>query len=209
MAIRTFVKLGDNNEVTEWKVAYENRVLYDGERNFHDDSDFYAIVWDDELGEMRNICYASTRGWSYPNNATVDFGPNREGCAEAYAAMVKVLREKLGAEARAALLVKRENPDVGDEVRVVHGPGLDTVGTVFWAGYGRGGRGELRVGVSASGEKVNGKYPDAVWTLMTNVDKTLVELTPEDEERIANVPDERFVATAINAARGGHGCIVI
>ena len=41
-------------------------VLSTGEHNYHDDSDFFAVVWDNE-GCVREIEYATTRGWTYPN----------------------------------------------------------------------------------------------------------------------------------------------
>lgn len=40
--------------------------LYDYERNGYDDSDFYMVVWNPEKGAPEEICFASTRGWSYP-----------------------------------------------------------------------------------------------------------------------------------------------
>ncbi len=206
MAVVTCTKT-ENGRGVEFETEYENRVLYDGERNYYDDSDFYAIVWDETEGKMKNVMYATTRFWTYANSASVDFTP--ESDPEAWANMVETLKPPMLEEARAELLKRNANPEVGDEVRVVHGPGIDTVGTLFWIGKARGGRGAVRCGVSASGEKVNGKYPDAVWTLLTNVEKTTVELTPEDEERLANIPDERFVNLAVNAARGGYGCVVI
>lgn len=42
------------------------------ERNMHDDSDFYAVVWDQEEERVKTIQYMTTRGWTYHNNATVD-----------------------------------------------------------------------------------------------------------------------------------------
>jgi hypothetical protein len=202
MSIHMFKTL-DGNTVTEWDVTYKNRVLYDGERNYHDDSDFYAIVWDDELGEMRNTVYASTRGWSYPNHVNVDFTP--ESDPEGWANMVATLREKLGAEARELMMTAHTVPKVGDEVRVVNGPGKDTLGTVFWTGYGRGGKGACRLGMSPSGNRDG----EAVWTLLDNVEKTLIEITPEDEAELEAIPDEKYVRTAISNTRGGYGCFVI
>jgi hypothetical protein len=52
--------------------SWTGRVLLTGEHNWHDDSDFFAIVWDAEAGRTREIEYASTRGWTYHNYAVVD-----------------------------------------------------------------------------------------------------------------------------------------
>ena len=41
--------------------------LADREVNGYSDSDFYMTVWNPELGKAEQICFASTRGWSYPS----------------------------------------------------------------------------------------------------------------------------------------------
>lgn len=46
---------------------YVGQCLYDWESNGRDDSDFYMMVWDFELKRPKPICFASTRGWSYPS----------------------------------------------------------------------------------------------------------------------------------------------
>lgn len=54
------------------ETTYLNRVIGIYERNMHDDSDFYAVVWDHEEQRAKTIQYATTRGWTYHNSATVD-----------------------------------------------------------------------------------------------------------------------------------------
>jgi ribosomal protein S12 len=54
------------------ETSYVGRVVSLRERNGYDDSDFYATVWDDTTDSPKEIEYASTRGWTYPNGATVD-----------------------------------------------------------------------------------------------------------------------------------------
>lgn len=49
-----------------WK-THVGLCLRDREMNGYDDSDFYMTVWDEEKGEPREICFASTRGWTYPS----------------------------------------------------------------------------------------------------------------------------------------------
>jgi hypothetical protein len=56
----------------EMKVTYESRVLETRERNGYDDSDFYAVVFDDQTGDTTTVEYATTRFWTYNNSATVD-----------------------------------------------------------------------------------------------------------------------------------------
>jgi hypothetical protein len=45
---------------------YVGCCLYEWEVNGSWDSDFYMMVWDHELKMPKPICFASTRGWSYP-----------------------------------------------------------------------------------------------------------------------------------------------
>lgn len=53
-------------------VTYTGAVLQTWEINGYDDSDFVAAVWDAEQNTVRTVQYASTRGWTYHNGATVD-----------------------------------------------------------------------------------------------------------------------------------------
>jgi hypothetical protein len=78
MAVRTMAQgfdakawqRGDRDQ--PFDVTYEGAVLATFEKNGYDDSDFYAIVWDDEKGQTKVVEYATTRGWTYPNGAVVD-----------------------------------------------------------------------------------------------------------------------------------------
>lgn len=55
-----------------YETTYEGAVLDVYERNGYDDSDFYAIVWDAEKGQIEHVMYATTRGWTYCNGASID-----------------------------------------------------------------------------------------------------------------------------------------
>lgn len=48
-------------------------VVEEYENNFYEDSDFYAVYFED--GVFKKIQYATTRGWTYPNSAKVDASP--------------------------------------------------------------------------------------------------------------------------------------
>lgn len=52
--------------------SFAGAVLDVFEVNGYDDSDFYAVVYDAEADAVRHVCYASTRGWTYHNGASVD-----------------------------------------------------------------------------------------------------------------------------------------
>jgi hypothetical protein len=70
----------DNAQATSWprnqawdgKTGYTTYLshiglcLFDYERNGYDDSDFFMAVWNPVKGEREDICFATTRGWSYP-----------------------------------------------------------------------------------------------------------------------------------------------
>lgn len=51
--------------------------LAEREHNTYHDSDFFMTVWDDAANAPREICFASTRGWTYPSMASrVDATPD-------------------------------------------------------------------------------------------------------------------------------------
>lgn len=133
------------------QTTHRGLVLETRERNGYHDSDFYANVWNPETGTIEQVEYASTRGWTYPCNATVDATDEVVEAANAY------LRKR--AEARYVSRHEAEHavPSKGKRVRVTskrskvpHG----TEGVVFWRGksgygvsrYGSWGKPSYRVG---------------------------------------------------------------
>lgn len=120
-----------------YDVTWAGRVLRLVEHNYHDDSDFFAEVWDEEKGEPREVWYATTRGWTYNNGASVDAD---EATLAAYAAY-RDKRYRRAAEERRAYEESRLAR--GRRVRVVKGRKVPvgTEGTLIWLGGGRfGGR---------------------------------------------------------------------
>src|SRR5262245_8797785 len=53
-------------------LSYEGAVLQTWENNGYDDSDFLAAVWDEDTQKVKSVTYATTRGWTYHNGASVD-----------------------------------------------------------------------------------------------------------------------------------------
>ncbi|MGW8180065.1 MAG: hypothetical protein ACWGQW_15090 [bacterium] len=50
-------------------VVYETHhglCLQERERNMYDDSDFFMSYWDEESQSVKEVMFATTRGWSYP-----------------------------------------------------------------------------------------------------------------------------------------------
>lgn len=137
-------------------ITWEGKVLATGEHNYWDDSDFYAIVWDDQQQAPREVGYATTRGWTYYNSATVDATPEINAAWKAWQATQRAARAAEQARIDAA------TPAKGKRVRVVKGRKVPhgTVGDVFWYGpdkYARPGQmasPPMRVGIRAdTGQK--------------------------------------------------------
>lgn len=112
--------------------TYTGQCIAERERNMHDDSDFYMTVWAEDAvngGRAIEICFASTRGWSYPAMGSyVDATP--EVLAK-YAAW-KQEQARL-AELRRAR-VEAVTPRKGRTVRVIAGRKVPkgTEAVVFW-----------------------------------------------------------------------------
>lgn len=127
------------------------------EANFYDDSDFYMTVWNPEKKAPEEICFASTRGWTYPClGSKVDASP--DVMAEYRAYMLE--REREAREARAA--AEAAKPARGKILRVVRGRKvpIGTSGTCIWTGEGRYGS---RVGIKDYNGGVH-------WTAASNVE---------------------------------------
>lgn len=110
-------------------------VLSLGEHNHYDDSDFYAIVWDAAEGKPREVEYATTRGWTYANSASVDA---TEEVLAAYREYTERLRRE-AQERRAAW--EATQPYVGRTVKVIKAfrskgakVAVGTVAEVLWYG---------------------------------------------------------------------------
>lgn len=141
MAIKTFAYdkdkgspvSGYSDVIGYWVTTYEGKVLETRERNYYDDSDFYALVWDDDANAVISVDYATTRGWTYLNSATVD--ATDEVKAKAAKFYENVAFEALKAKAAEAA----RKVAVGKSVKVVKGRKVPkgTEGTVFWVGPGR------------------------------------------------------------------------
>ena len=125
--------------------SYAGAVLYTYESNGYDDSDFHAVVWDDEAGKIKDIEYATTRAWTYHNSATVD--ATEDVMVKALAAYrqqwadVEIRRERRMADV----------PRIGSTVRslTTRGKNVDITGVVRWRGDGRYGE---SVAIEVAGE---------------------------------------------------------
>ena len=112
------------------ETTHKGLVLEKRERNGYNDSDFYAIVWDEENNKPKEIEYASTREWSYPNGAVVDATDEIREKYNSYITKQREIAQKAREEAEARI------PQRGRNVVVVKGRKVPkgTRGNVFWRG---------------------------------------------------------------------------
>lgn len=140
-------------KVERMEERYIGCVLDTYEHNGSWDSDFYAICWDEEKGEVIEVEYYTTRFAGY-GEATVDV--TLENLRKAYRFYFNKCRKKFDdwTKFRIAKSIKK-----GTEALVVRGIKIPkgTIGKVFWVGerynpYSR--RTEERVGLEVDGERV-------------------------------------------------------
>ena len=134
-------------------VEYIGCTLATYEHNGAWDSDWYAVVWDDEKGEVMNVMYDTTRGGSGGAWAKVDatddvtrkvyrhfWNENRKWVDEVW----KIEDAKTVRKGDMAIVTRGRKVPKG------------TIGSVFWVGtcYNRfSGENERRVGIETDGEK--------------------------------------------------------
>lgn len=123
--------------------TYRGCVLTTRERNGHEDSDFYAVVYDGREDCLKTIEYASTRGWTYPNGARADADvwTMLRARGVLFRNALAQMRERMLSEARRVA----ESIHVGVKVRVVRGrkPGERRPGRLRSRRVARGTEGEV------------------------------------------------------------------
>ena len=155
-----------NREPLYMETTHVGVVLSTGEHNYADDSDFYAVVWDEEQQIVREVEYATTRGWSYPNSAWVDATTEVITKANAYYEAIALSNLKADNEKQAKF------PTKGKVVKVVKGRKvpIGTTGEVIWTGlelsgrrYSYHGKTPVRIGIKTVDGTVH-------WTDADNVE---------------------------------------
>jgi hypothetical protein len=167
-------------ETKEDVTTYEGAVLATYERNMHDDSDFFAVVWDDEAGCLKDVCVGSTRHAGPWAKVEVD------ATDEVKAKAAKVVAEKRGKARHAYLTNEAQVAVKGDTVKVVKGRKVP-VGTeakVFWRGEDR-----YKSGRWATFYRVGLELPDGerVFVAEENVEKVGWEDTVPSVEELTAV----------------------
>jgi hypothetical protein len=126
-------------------------VLVTYERNGYDDSDFCALVWDDS--RVKEVTYASTRGWTYHNSTVVDATPEVQHAARAYFLGAVLAAELRNAE-NSTLVPEKYDLVLSTTTR---GKNVGVRGVLRWIGpdsYARsyGGIAPMRAGIKVEGE---------------------------------------------------------
>jgi hypothetical protein len=164
--------------------SYVGAVLCTWERNGHDDSDFYALVWDAETSSCKAVEYASTRGWTYHNGAHVD----------ASESVQQVARESLREKARAYFLANEAERlavvSIGDTVRstTTRGKYVGVEGIVKWIGID-GYKSSNMFTVRRFGVKIDG-VEGLRYLSETSVEKTN---TPEIDVEFLNARADEWI----------------
>ena len=151
----------------EDKVSHVGSTLYTYERNGYDDSDWYAVVYNQGTDTLEHVEFATTRHHCEGNRAVVDALPE---IAEA--------AHKLMTEENFKALVEREKANrqqvqISSKVKVVKGrTAKGNVGFVFWIGARQrfGGKEVRKIGIRYSDKMVDGKWADVDFVYMHNVE---------------------------------------
>lgn len=142
--------------------AYVGATLDDREENGYHDSDFYAVVWDEDEGRLKKIVYNSTR-YAGGGSCTVDATPEVKEKARVWLA-------DWAAECLTAKYEKESvTPNMGDKVRVIKGRKVakGTTGILFWEDATRH---YTKIGIATSEKQEGGRYVDVEWTYLKNVE---------------------------------------
>lgn len=195
-------------------VEYKGAVLALGERNYYDDSDFYAVVWDEAAGKIREIEYGTTR-FAGGGNAIIDATDEVRAKADDYLvrwALEKLIRDDK-ADARRVAKGKRVRVVKGRKVKI------GTEGLVFYMGersYGYGSR-ATRIGIALDDDEMEretrerrdgstytvSRHKNVVWTYLHNVeviDPASYETPVEELRKYAERARGRYRLTSVAAS---------
>ena len=138
------------------EISYEGCVLALRERNMYDDSDFLAMVWNEETQRTEWIEYATTRAYTYSNGAAIDATAENMRKAAYYMAQVVTYQKHKRQQAEAVF------PAIGKLCVVVKGKHSGKRGTCVWKGVNQFKHrsyhrdrplvGDMRVGLSVTVE---------------------------------------------------------
>tara|TARA_X000000950_G_scaffold256475_1_gene321938 strand:+ start:61 stop:681 length:621 start_codon:yes stop_codon:yes gene_type:complete len=157
-------------DIIETKESYVGRVLETYEENGYHDSDFYAVVWDDETESIIHKQYATTRFYSNGYGAKIDATPEviAKATAERKARFLKSAIEKDEETAKTVAKGKMVEINRGRKNRGI-------IGEVFWVGnpekFSYYSKEHRSVGIKLDDERDdNGKFKNIVFAYDYNCD---------------------------------------
>lgn len=161
---------GGHAEIIETKETYVGRVLETYEENGYNDSDFYAIVWDDETNSLIHKQFATTRFYSNGYGAKIDATPEiiEKATAERKTRFLKSAIEKDEETAKTVAKGKMVEINRGRKNRGI-------IGEVFWVGnpdkFSYYAKEHRSVGIKLDNERDdNGKFKNIVFAYDYNCD---------------------------------------
>ena len=174
-------------DIIETKESYVGRVLETYEENGYHDSDFYAVVWDDETESIIHKQYATTRFYSNGYGAKVDATP--EVIAKATAERKsRFLESAIEADEETAKTVAK-----GKMVEINRGrKNRGVIGEVFWVGnpekFSYYAKEHRSVGIKLNNEKDdNGKFKNVVFAYDYNCDVVNYESHLTDKKHLEEI----------------------
>lgn len=174
-------------DIIETKESYVGRVLETYEENGYHDSDFYAVVWDDETESILHKQYATTRFYSNGYGAKVDATP--EIIAKATAERKsRFLESAIEADEETAKKVAK-----GKMVEINRGrKNRGVIGEVFWVGnpekFSYYAKEHRSVGIKLNNEKDdNGKFKNVVFAYDYNCDVVNYESHLTDKKHLEEI----------------------
>ena len=157
-------------DIIETKESYVGRVLETYEENGYHDSDFYAVVWDDETESIIHKQYATTRFYSNGYGAKIDATPEiiEKATAER---KNRFLKSAIEADEETAKTVAK-----GKMVEINRGrKNRGIIGEVFWVGnpdkFSYYAKEHRSVGIKLDDERDdNGKFKNIIFAYDYNCD---------------------------------------
>lgn len=161
---------GGHAEIIETKETYVGRVLETYEENGYHDSDFYAVVWDDETNSLIHKQFSTTRFYSNGYGAKIDATPE--------------IIEKATTERKNRFLKSGIEADEETAKSIVKGKMVEInrgrknrgiIGEVFWVGnpekFSYYAKEHRSVGIKLDDERDdNGKFKNIVFAYDYNCD---------------------------------------
>ena len=161
---------GGHAEIIETKETYVGRVLETYEENGYNDSDFYAVVWDDETNSLIHTQFATTRFYSNGYGAKIDATPEivEKATAERKNRFLKSAIENDEEKAKTITKGKMVEINRGRKNRGI-------IGEVFWVGnpekFSYYAKEHRSVGIKLDDERDdNGKFKNIVFAYDYNCD---------------------------------------